>query len=187
MMKFPAFCLMLLVCMLLLPTYAMGAESPSGIKLYMNEKKLVSNEVQPRIVSGNTIVPVRIIVEEIGAKVSWDEPTRKVTIIKGDMNIQLVIDSKTALIKGKKESLEVAPIIEKGNTMLPLRFIGQLMGIEFKWDSLTSSVHMFKKDDSDSKPVTGPIDVVDDHNQVTPPKPPVPGTGTNPGTITPRS
>ena len=35
------------------------------------------------------------------------------------------------------------------------------MGIEFKWDSLTSSVHMFKKDDSDSKPVTGPIDVVD--------------------------
>ena len=67
-MKFPAFCLMLLVCMLLLPTYAMGAESPSAIKLYMNEKKLESNEVQPRIVSGNTIVPVRIIVEEIGAQ-----------------------------------------------------------------------------------------------------------------------
>ncbi|WP_173184672.1 N-acetylmuramoyl-L-alanine amidase family protein [Paenibacillus alginolyticus] len=184
MMKFPAFCLMLLVCMLFLPTYAMGAESPSGIMLYMNEKKLVSNEVQPRIVSGNTIVPVRIIVEEIGAKVSWDEPTRKVTIVKDDMNIQLVIDSKTALIKGKKESLEVAPIIEKGNTMLPLRFIGQLMGIEFKWDSLTSSVHMFKKDDSDSKPVTGPIDVGGDPNsgEVKPPKPPVPGTGTDPGT-----
>ncbi|KRF10731.1 hypothetical protein ASG93_17510 [Paenibacillus sp. Soil787] len=186
-MKFPAFYIMLLVCMLLLPSYAMGAESTSGIKLYMNEKKLVSNEVQPRIVNGNTIVPVRIIVEEIGAKVSWDEPTRKVTIVKDDMNIQLVIDSKTALIKGKKENLEVAPIIEKGNTMLPLRFIGQLMGIEFKWDSLTSSVHMFKKDDSDSKPVTGPIDVVEDpnHGEVTPPKPSVPGTGTDPGTIKP--
>ena len=100
--------------------------------------------------------------KKLALKVSWDEPTRKVTIVKGDMNIQLVIDSKTALIKGKKENLEVAPIIEKGNTMLPLRFIGQLMGIEFKWDSLTSSVHMFKNDDSDSKPVTGPIDVVDE-------------------------
>ncbi|WP_175532284.1 N-acetylmuramoyl-L-alanine amidase family protein [Paenibacillus sp. yr247] len=153
----------------------------------MNEKKLVSNEVQPRIVSGNTIVPVRIIVEEIGAKVSWDETTRKVTIVKNDVNIELVIDSKTALIKGKKESLEVAPVIEKGNTMLPLRFIGQFLGIEFKWDSLTTSVHMFKKDDSDSKPVTGPIDDEEnhDHGEVTPPKPPTTGTGT--GTKTPDS
>jgi N-acetylmuramoyl-L-alanine amidase len=186
-MKFPAFFLTLIVCMLLLPSYALAAESPSAIKLYMNEKKLVSNEVQPRIVNGNTIVPVRIIAEEIGAKVSWDESTRKVTIVKDDVNIQLVIDSKTALIKGKKESLEVAPIIEKGNTMLPLRFIGQFIGIEFKWDSLTSSVHMFKNDDSDSKPVTGPIDVVEDHDhdEVTPPKPPTTGTDTGTGTNTP--
>lgn len=193
-MKFPAFCLTLLVCMLLLPTYAFGAEAPGAIKLYLNEKKLVSTEVQPRIVNGNTIVPVRIIVEELGAKVSWDEPSRKVTIVKDDVNIQLVIDSKTALIKGKKESLEVAPIIEKGNTMLPLRFIGQYMGIEFTWDSLTTSVRMFKKDDSDSKPVTGPIDVVNekDPNEVIPPKPPNPpmtgtetGVGTGIGSKTP--
>ncbi|MEC0269877.1 MULTISPECIES: N-acetylmuramoyl-L-alanine amidase family protein [Paenibacillus] len=191
MMKIPAFCFMLLVSVMLLPTTALGAEASSAIKLFMNEKRLVSNEVQPRIVSGNTIVPVRIIVEEIGAKVTWDEATSKVTIVKDDVNIQLTINSKTALIKGKKEVMEVAPIIDKGNTMLPLRFIGQQMGIEFTWDASTSSVHMFKKDDSDSKPVTGPVDVVDGNTPTTPPTTPTnptnpvkPGEGTETGSGT---
>lgn len=179
-MKFPAFCFMLLVSVLLLPTTALGAEAPNAIKLFLNEKRLVSSEVQPRIISGNTIVPVRIIVEEIGAKVTWDEATSKVTIVKDDVNIQLVINSKTALIKGKKEAMEVAPIIDKGNTMLPLRFIGQQMGIEFTWDASTSSVHMFKKDESDSKPVTGPVDVVDDKTPTKPPTTTPPTTPTNP-------
>ncbi len=63
------------------------------------------------------------------------------------------------------------------------------MGIEFKWDALTSSVHMFKKDDSDSKPATGPIDVVDtDGNHGEPSRrslqerKPATGTGTGTGT-----
>lgn len=179
-MKFPAFCLILLVSVLLLPTTALGAEAPKAIKLFLNEKRLVSSEVEPRIISGNTIVPVRIIVEEIGAKVTWDEATSKVTIVKDDVNMQLVINSKTALIKGKKEVMEVAPIIDKGNTMLPLRFIGQQMGIEFTWDASTSSVHMFKKDESDSKPVTGPVDVVDDKTPTKPPTTTPTTTPTNP-------
>ncbi len=62
-------------------------------------------------------------------KVSWDEATRKVTIVKDEINIQLVIDNETALINGKKETLEVAPNIENGITMLPLRFIGEVWGL----------------------------------------------------------
>lgn len=182
-MKFPAFCLLLLVSMLL-PSTVMGAEASNAIKLFLNDKKLVSTEVQPRIVAGNTIVPVRIIVEEIGARVTWDEKARKVTIVKDDTNIQLVIDSKTALIKGKKVTLEVAPLIDNGNTMLPLRFIGEQLGIEFTWDASTSSVRMFKKDEDDSKPVTGPVDVVDGKPPVTTTPPTKPGTGTGTGSDT---
>ncbi|MDR6549558.1 N-acetylmuramoyl-L-alanine amidase family protein [Paenibacillus qinlingensis] len=175
-MKFPAICLFLLTCLLLLPTTALGAESPKPIKLFMNEKLLDVQGAQPRIVNDNTIVPVRIIVEQIGAQVSWDEATSKVTIVKDKVNIQLVINNLTALINGKKETLEVGPKIENGSTMLPLRFIGEVFGIEFKWDGPTSSVHMFKKDDSDSKPVTGPIDVKDPNGNNGNPETKPPGT-----------
>lgn len=188
-MKFPAFCLFLLACLLLLPTTSFGAEALKPIKLFMNEKQLDVQGVQPRIVNDNTIVPVRIIVEQIGAHVSWDEATSKVTIVKDKINIQLVINNVTALINGKKETLEVSPKIENGSTMLPLRFIGELLGIEFKWDGATSSVHMFKKDDTDSKPATGPIEVVDPEGNTANPetKPPgtKPTTGTGTGTTIP--
>ncbi|MEW9698914.1 N-acetylmuramoyl-L-alanine amidase [Paenibacillus sp. SI8] len=188
MMRLPAIFLTLVVFMLILPTYAFGAEaSPKAIKLYMNEKLLPSVEVPPRIVNGNTIVPVRIIAEEIGAKVAWDEATRKVTISKGEMNLQLTIDSKVALSKGKKQTLEVAPVITDGSTMLPLRYVGEQLGVEFNWDALTNSVHMFKKDDSTSLPVTAPPDDNDQEDkprgEVKPPAtvtPTPPATGTKP-------
>ncbi|WNR42366.1 N-acetylmuramoyl-L-alanine amidase family protein [Paenibacillus roseipurpureus] len=176
MMKFPTFCLFLLAFLLLMPTTSFGAEAAKPIKLYMNEKPLQTPDVTPRIVSGNTIVPLRVIVEEIGAKVAWDEATRKVTIKKDEVQIELVIDQTTALINGKQTKLEVGPKIENGSTMLPLRFIGELLGIEFKWDGPTSSVHMFKPIDGDSKPVTGPVDVeVPEDGKDTKPNP---GTGT---------
>ncbi|OAS14000.1 N-acetylmuramoyl-L-alanine amidase family protein [Paenibacillus oryzisoli] len=183
-MKFPAFCLFLLACLLLLPTTAFGAEASKPIKLYMNEKQLEVQGVQPRIVNDNTIVPVRIIVEQIGAKVSWDEATSKVTIVKDKVNIQLVINNVTALINGKKETLEVGPKIENGSTMLPLRFIGEVLGIEFKWDGATSSVHMFKPTESDSKPVTAPVDVGGTDGGTSNPETKPPGTKPTTGTGT---
>jgi N-acetylmuramoyl-L-alanine amidase len=182
MMKFPAICLFLLVCLLLIPTTAFGAEAPKVIKLYMNEKQLVVTESQPRIVNDNTIVPLRLIAEEIGAIVSFDDVARKVIIVKDKTNIQLAIDSTTALVNGKKTPLEVAPKIENDTTMLPLRFVGELLGIEFKWDPTTYSVRMYKDTDVDSKPVTGPIEVVTPDDPTKNPEVKPPGTKPTTGT-----
>ncbi|NEW06008.1 AMIN domain-containing protein [Paenibacillus sp. SYP-B3998] len=157
----------------------------------MNEKQLVikKEDPSPRIVGeGYTIVPVRIIAEELGAKVTWDAALRKVTIKKSDVLIELTIDSKTSKINGVNEKMAISPVIIEGSTMLPLSFVGAKLGVEFNWDSITSSVHMFKKDDLSSKPVVEPVDVVDDKNgkpqgEVLPTKPTnpsTPSTGTKP-------
>ncbi|MCD1260296.1 N-acetylmuramoyl-L-alanine amidase [Paenibacillus athensensis] len=149
MMKFPAILLTLLVCLTMLPVTAFAAEGETPIKLYLNEK-LLAPEVAPRIVDGNTLVPVRIIAESLGAKVSWDGVKRAVTVVKGDTNIQLTIDKKEATIRGARRTLEVAPVIVDGNTMLPLRFIGEQFGVKFNWDALTHSVHMFRLEETAS-------------------------------------
>ncbi|MGG1550566.1 N-acetylmuramoyl-L-alanine amidase [Paenibacillus ferrarius] len=175
-MKFPAFCLALLVALMLLPTTAFGAEAskPKPVQLFMNEKKLDVSEVVPRIVDGNTLVPVRVIVEEIGAKVGWEEATRKVTIKQDSNTMLLLIDNKTAQFNGKKEQLEVAPFIENDTTMLPLRYIVEKLGVEIKWDEPSYSVHMYKVNEEDAKPVTGPVDLENGSVEV---KPPLTGTG----------
>jgi N-acetylmuramoyl-L-alanine amidase len=145
-MKLPAAFLSLFLFMLILPSMAWGAEAP--IKLYMNEK-LLQPEVAPRNVEGSVLVPVRIVAEELGAKVGWNQEKRQVTIEKGDIKLLLTIDKRDILVKGKSKTIEVAPKMIEERSMLPVRVIGEQMGVQFNWDGLTNSVHMFKKDTSD--------------------------------------
>lgn len=56
-----------------------GLASPQKIKLFVNGKEVVT-DVAPQIVDGRTLVPVRVVAEELGAKVEWDELNRKVSV-----------------------------------------------------------------------------------------------------------
>ncbi|CAG7648766.1 N-acetylmuramoyl-L-alanine amidase [Paenibacillus allorhizosphaerae] len=141
-----AWFIMLLMSILLLPTLA-NAAMPS-VQLFMDGKPLVA-EVSPQIVGGNTIVPVRIIAESIGSKVAWEGKERKVTINKEQTSIQLFIDKKNAVVNDKQYLLETAPAIIEGNTMLPLRFVSEQLGVDVTWEEATRSVFLYKpKQDS---------------------------------------
>jgi N-acetylmuramoyl-L-alanine amidase len=141
-MKLSAALLALFISLFFLPSLVLGAEVP--IKLYMNEK-ILNPEVAPRLVSGNTLVPVAIIAKELGSKVTWNEGKRQVTVVQGETNLLLTIDKRDIVINGKNQTLEVAPVIIDGSTLLPVRIIGEKMGVQFNWDGPTNSVHMYKK------------------------------------------
>ncbi|SDC42220.1 N-acetylmuramoyl-L-alanine amidase [Paenibacillus sp. UNCCL117] len=144
----------LLLSLLLIPV---AFAETSSIQLFMNGKQLIP-EVPPQIVKGNTIVPVRIIAEAVGSKVSWDPKQRKVSVNQGSTSIQLFIDKTSATVNGKAYTLEAAPVIIDGNTMLPLRFVVEQLNTEVEWDGLTQSVFMYQKkpqDDSTSGVAVG--------------------------------
>jgi N-acetylmuramoyl-L-alanine amidase len=143
---------MLLVALLLSPMMAFAAVQPLPIQLFLNGKQLTA-EVAPRIIKDNTVVPIRIIAESLGSKVHWEEKSRKVTVEKADVIIQLFIDKQDVLVNSKSFKLETAPSIVDGNTMLPLRFVSEQLGVKVTWDDLTRSVFMFKQDsDTNASP-----------------------------------
>lgn len=121
------------------PTPKSSKPPAPPIQLVLNGKKLAP-EVAPRNVDGNVIVPVRIIAEELGSKVTWDEKQRKVTVVKDETSIQLFIDKKNATAGGKSFQLEAAPTIIEGNTMLPVRFVSEQLGVKVSWEEPTQSV-----------------------------------------------
>ena len=89
--------------------------------LFINGTLVADHEV---IIRGNrALVPVRLISQELGSKVNWDEKEHKVTIEKGDNSISVTIKNKKALVNGKEVLLDYPPIIYKELTYLPLRFI----------------------------------------------------------------
>lgn len=78
--------------------------------------------------NNTTLVPLRTISEELGAQVSYQKDTNKITVIYKDIIIETTIGSKTATVNNIKRELLVAPRLEKGTTYVPIRFIGEALG-----------------------------------------------------------
>lgn len=57
----------------------------------------------------------------------------------GQKQVIVTLNSNVAVIDGKPVSLEAPPVIVKGKTMVPLRFIGEAFGAKVDWDNTTKS------------------------------------------------
>jgi N-acetylmuramoyl-L-alanine amidase len=161
---------------LLIPFVTQAAEVP--ITLSINGKVLTS-DVMPRLNGNTTLVPLRIVSEQMGAKVTWFGDVRKVSIEQGDSKTLLTIDSKAATVNGTSTTLESPAIIVAGKTLVPVRFVAEQLGLQVKWNAMTHSVDLLK----DDTPITAPIPVP---TPVTDPVPvPVPTPVTTPAPPSP--
>ena len=107
-----------------------NVSKPQGneaIQVYVENQK-IQFDSQPVIQGGRTLVPLRAIFEALGADVKWDGTTRSVIAQKNGTTIKLVIDQRQASVNQKNISLDTAPSIIQGRTMVPLRFIGEAFG-----------------------------------------------------------
>ncbi|MBP6928169.1 MAG: PQQ-binding-like beta-propeller repeat protein [Caldisericia bacterium] len=96
----------------------------------------------PRIRNERTLVPIRFVSESFGCKVQWEATTKKVTINRFDDTIILWIGKKEAIVNGKMVSLDVAPSIEEGGTLVPIRFISQAFGASVEWFHETKHIRI---------------------------------------------
>lgn len=101
-------------------------------------------DAEPKIVNDRTMVPMRKIFEALGSDVSWDNQSRKVTAIKGNIKIELSIGSNAAFINGEAIMLDVPAIIENNRTLVPLRFVSEALDCEVKWDADIRRVSIIK-------------------------------------------
>lgn len=109
------------------------------------EELAFTEDAQPYIAAGTTMVPFRAVFEKLGLKIAWDS---KDQTIKGSSNrftISLKIGSRDAVVNGKSVKLAAAPVIVNGNTMIPLRFIGEATDYEVIWDANLRAVYLAEK------------------------------------------
>ena len=82
----------------------------------------VGRGTKPIVTNGRTLVPIRAIIEAFGGVVVWEESTQSVVLTIKDDTIKLVINSNVAYLNNNAETLDVAPAVINGRTMLPIRF-----------------------------------------------------------------
>jgi len=136
--------LLLIAVLWVLPVYAAASSNDSaGIHLVIDGRE-IGPPVSPMIVNGRTIVPVRLIAEELGADVAWDGDSRTVMIKKGAREIRLRIDSyliEHSIDGSPKFYLsDVAPKIYFDRTFVPLRLISNALGVGIGWDDPSRTV-----------------------------------------------
>jgi len=108
------------------------------------------NGTSPVIVNSRTLVPIRAIIEEFGGSVNWDEKSRSVSLgMNGDI-VLLTIDSTTAYYNNVQKTLDTAPVIIGGRTMLPIRFVAESFDLTVGWDGYKRTVTVVKGKDYDA-------------------------------------
>ena len=100
----------------------------------------------PVLKDGTTLVPMRGIFEALGARIKWDAPTRTVFANTASEEalaanpqtpntaVSLTINAPEATVNDQKVKLLAPAQIIAGNTMVPLRFVGEALGANVKWD-----------------------------------------------------
>ncbi|MEW6662938.1 MAG: stalk domain-containing protein [Bacillota bacterium] len=90
-------------------------------------------DVAPRIEQGRTLVPLRGILEALGATVIWDQANWQVLAFGRGREVVLKVDTREALVNGVVYTLDVPARIVDGRVLVPLRFVGEALGNRVDW------------------------------------------------------
>lgn len=122
-----------------------SAFAEENVNVKLNDELLVF-DTQPQIINDRTLVPMRKIFEEIGAQVQWDDGT--VNASYNDTEITLTVGDKTAVIKKADDiqniTLDTEPMLINDRTLVPLRFVGESLGLNVAWDENEQTVYLCK-------------------------------------------
>lgn len=104
----------------------------TGITVYLDGEKL-SFDVQPQIINGRTMVPMRKIFESLGAVVGWNDNTQVATAFKKGDVVKIGIGEQTMLCNDEFKTLDSPAVVINGRTLVPARAIAESFNCDVEW------------------------------------------------------
>jgi len=92
--------------------------------------------------NNRTLVPLRIIMEKIGAEVGWDSESNYVLVKYDSALIGVPIDKKHIVVNGEVKETDTAAIIKEERTYIPLRAILETIGYGLEWDNQSQTIRI---------------------------------------------
>jgi len=130
-------------------------ESIEKLRLQIGSTSLVTMEgqfksskeldVAPVNPSGTTLVPLRGILEALGAEVVWHGETQQIDINKADLEVTLTIGAQKAIVNGIEVELSEPAQIVNSRTLIPLRFVSESLGYKVDWNGETQEIDIYEQ------------------------------------------
>lgn len=105
------------------------------IKVFYGEDEFIFTDAQPFLDENDrTLVPIRTMFEELGYEVVYNSDLKTVTVSKGEVIVQLCIDSNEIFIGDKLfTAMDTKPQIINDRVHIPLRYVADAIGFEVVW------------------------------------------------------
>ncbi|HEY0868564.1 MAG TPA: stalk domain-containing protein [Fimbriimonas sp.] len=116
----------------------------STFSVYLNSQ-VVSFDVNPRVDNGVPMTPFRHLIEKAGGKVDWENLKKSVTANADGRSIFIQIGDQIAKVDDLAVTLELAPYLDRGRTIVPLSFIREALNVSVDYDKATGHVLISKK------------------------------------------
>ncbi|WP_339317431.1 copper amine oxidase N-terminal domain-containing protein [Paenibacillus sp. FSL R10-2734] len=111
------------------------------IKCFLDGKQL-HFDVLPIVKEGVTYVPMRAIFEAQGAVIEWNNTAKTISAVRGDIHVFYMVKEGKVFVNGQENEQVLKAISFQNNTLVPLRFISEVLGSNVSWDEGTHSVHI---------------------------------------------
>lgn len=97
-------------------------------------------DVDPYVKNQRTMLPMRGILEDLGAQVFWEGETGTITALRGSTVLTMTVGSATVYKNGVPVTLDTAVELHKGRACVPVRFMAELFGGTADYKAETGTV-----------------------------------------------
>ena len=140
-----------ILLMILIMTSCVSVFAQSEVKVTLDGNEILFPDVKPFIDERDRVlVPIRFVSEALDALVDWENESRTAVVKQGNDEIRYTVYQPMAYLNGEMMVMDTYGILKDGRTLVPIRFISELLGYTVIWDEKTSTVI-----------ITSPKDVVE--------------------------
>ncbi|HYK53426.1 MAG TPA: copper amine oxidase N-terminal domain-containing protein [Candidatus Eremiobacteraceae bacterium] len=125
-----------IACLLMALVFRLPA-SAAGIAVLV-DGKLISLSPAPTIVHDHVFVPLRGVLERLGAAVSY--ANRKIDITSGGDVMELTVGVPSVSVNGESRPLDDPPFLSDGYVFVPLYVIAVFTGADVTWNGEAQTV-----------------------------------------------
>jgi|GEM_PF-2078229 len=135
--------LAIVLALLAAPVIVRAEEVTSdSITVLVDGKTVIFTDIQPRIVDGRTLVPIREVFEMMDFSVTWSRGTSSARIRNDDTLVTARIGEDFITVNGVQRSGDVPPQIYDGRFMIPLRLVAEATGKNVYWNGDTRTAYI---------------------------------------------
>ena len=130
-----------ILLMVVIMAMCVSVSAQNDIRVTLDGNEIFFPDAKPFIDERDRVlVPIRFVSEALGAKVDWENETRTAVIKQSKDEIRYTVYQPMAYLNGEMMVMDTYGILKDCRTMVPIRFISELLGCTVVWDKNTSTV-----------------------------------------------